>query len=331
MGGVSPEVSVVVPAYNEQGVLGRLEEAIRQALDGISYEIVFVNDGSADETPARLDELARGDERIKVVHFSRNFGHQAALLAGLRHSSGQSAIVMDADMQDDPGALPQMVQKWREGFEVVYAVRVGRKENVLKRALFFVFYRFLNAIIQIPMPEDAGNFGLIDRRVADLVAYAHERDRYFAGLRGWVGFRQVGITVERGPRYDGEPRVSMLGLLRLAKSAIFSFSTVPLTIFYAIATAALAVLVGLGGWTLYHKFFTGLAIPGWTSQLMTACFFGALNCLGIGILGEYVIRIYDQVRARPQFIVDQTRNLERLDRVIQTDMPPPPEAVRSGD
>lgn len=324
----APEVSVVVPAYNEQGVLERLVAEVGKAMSGIDHELVFVNDGSVDDTPRLLDELSARDAHIKVVHFSRNFGHQAAVLAGLRHSSGRAVIVMDADMQDDPAALPRMVDKWREGFEVVYAVRVGRKENILKRGLFFLFYRLLNSIIQIPMPPDAGNFGLVDARVADLVAYAHERDRYYAGLRGWVGFRQVGIEVERGPRYDGQPRVSLLGLFRLAKSAIFSFSAVPLTIFYLIATAALFVFVGLAGFVLYHKFATGLAIPGWTSQLMTACFFGALNCLGIGILGEYVIRIYDQVRARPQFIVARTRNLERLDRVIQTDVPPPPEAAQ---
>jgi dolichol-phosphate mannosyltransferase len=300
---------VVVPAHNEEGVVEELLRRIRDALEGHRLEVIVVDDGSTDGSAALLDRLAAADERIKILHLSRNFGHQAALLAGLTHARGDAVIVMDADLQDDPGALPTFVDRWKAGNEVVYAIRVKRKEGPIKRALFHAFYRILNALSTTPLPNDAGNFGLIDRRVARLIAGSEERDRYYPGLRWWVGFRQVGVEVERGPRYDDVPRVSPADLLRLAKSALFSFSSVPLAIFYLIAALSAVMFVAFGGFTLYHRLVTGLAIPGWTSTILTACFFGALNALGIAILGEYVMRVYDQVRGRPVFIVDRAVNL----------------------
>jgi dolichol-phosphate mannosyltransferase len=303
-------VSVVLPLYNESAILEQLTTAIDDAIKSseCSFEFVFVNDGSHDNSAEVLDRLADHDERIRVVHFSRNFGHQAAVQAGLLHARGDAVVIMDSDMQDDPAAIPQFIEKWREGFQVVYAVRVNRKESWIKRSLFSAFYRVLNVISQIPIPKDAGNFGLVDREVAEHVAHLCDRDRFFPGLRRWVGFRQIGVSVERHERHDDAPRVSLRGLWHLAKSAVFSFSAFPLTMFYAIAAVSLLLCIGLVGFTLYHKLFTGLAIPGWTSITLTASFFGALNALGIGILGEYVIRIYDQVRARPLFIVARKVN-----------------------
>lgn len=306
-----PLISVVIPAYNEGGAVEALCGSVCGALANHRLEILVVNDGSTDDTAQVVDRVASTDPRIKAIHFSRNFGHQAAILAGLQHACGDAVIVMDADLQDDPNALPRFVAKWREGFAVVYALRVGRKEGIWKRALFYTFYRVLNALARPPMPNDAGNFGIVDRRVCQLLCESPERDRYYAGLRHWVGFRQVGIEVERRERYDGRPRVSWAGLFALAKSAIFSFSSVPLRVFYALAAASSAVLAGLAAFTLYHKIFTGFAIPGWTSTIMTACFFGAINALGIAILGEYVTRIYDQVRGRVPFVIDRTVNLGR--------------------
>lgn len=310
MRGANPLVSVVVPAYDEGAAIEGLVAGVQRALAGRRLEIVVVNDGSRDDSAAVLDRLAAGDSSLKVVHLSRNFGHQAALLAGLRHARGDAVIVMDADLQDDPAALPRFVSKWIEGYDVVYAIRVGRKEGMLQRLLFFAFYRLLNAVSRVEFPNDAGNFGLIDRRVCRLVAGAVEQDRYFPGLRGWVGFRQVGIEVERGARYDATPRVSRVGLARLAKTAIFSFSTVPLTVFYLIAVLSMVAFVALAAFTLVQKLFTGTAILGWTSTIMTMCFFGALNAFGIAILGEYIARIYDQVRGRPQFVIERTVNFE---------------------
>jgi dolichol-phosphate mannosyltransferase len=303
-------VSVVLPVYNEERVLEALEPWVTQAVRrcGCRPELVFVNDGSQDGSPATLDELARRFEHVRVVHLSRNFGHQAAVQAGLRHCTGDVVVVMDSDMQDDADGIGRFLEKWQEGYDVVYAIRHGRKEPALKVFLFHAFYRILNRVSPIPMPADAGNFGLIDRRVADEITGLLDRDRYYAGLRSWVGFKQVGVPVERGPRYDDRPRVSMKGLWRLAKSAIFSFSAVPLSIFYGLGLLATCVFVGLGLFCLYHKLFTGQAIPGWTSVMMTASFSGALNALGIAILGEYVIRIYDQVRSRPLYVVARRVN-----------------------
>jgi glycosyltransferase involved in cell wall biosynthesis len=298
-------ISAVLPVYNEVEVLPRLRQLVDDSLEAASErrEIVFVNDGSRDGSGELLDRLALAHEGTRVVHLSRNFGHQAAVQAGLQAARGDAVIVMDSDLQDDPAALPRMVDAWRAGADVVYAVRHGRKEAAWKRFLFESFYRVLNSLTATPFPRDAGNFGLLDRRVATLVAELPECDRYFAGLRGWVGFRQEGIPVERLARYDAQPRVSLLGLFRLAKTAIFSFSRAPLTAFYLFGVVSLLVCAAFTLFSLYHKLFTGLAVPGWTSGVVIASLFGALNALGIGILGEYIVRIYDQVRGRPRFIV----------------------------
>jgi dolichol-phosphate mannosyltransferase len=304
-------VSVVLPLLNEAEVLPRLHKLVAATLEqiGCDYEILFVNDGSTDDSAAILDDLAAADARVKVLHFSRNFGHQAAVHAGLCHARGNCVIVMDSDLQDDPASIAAFLAKWQEGFDVVYAVRVARKENAFKRMLFYSFYRLLNSVSRTRMPPDAGNFGLVDGRVAREIAQLVEHDRYFPGLRSWVGYRQTGIPVERGERHDDRPRVSLFGLFRLAKSAIFSFSTLPLSMFYFIAALSMLVCAALVAFTLYHKIFTGQAIPGWTSITITASLFGALNALGIGILGEYVVRVYDQVRARPLYVVARKVNV----------------------
>jgi dolichol-phosphate mannosyltransferase len=304
-------VSVVIPVYNEAGVLEELVRALLGTLDRLSCrrELLFVDDGSSDQSPAILDGLAARHAEVGVLHLSRNFGHQASIQAGLTHARGDVVVVMDADLQDDPAALGVFLAKWREGFDVVYGIRTMRKEGVLKRALFAAFYRILRATARVPVPLDAGSFSLADRTVVHQIAALGERDRYYPGLRSWLGYRQVGIPLERGPRYDGRPRVPLADLWRLATSAIVSFSYLPLTIFYGIAIVAAAVFVALGVFTIYHKLITGLAILGWTSTVMTACFFGAINALGIAILGEYVLRIYDQVRGRPVFVVERSVNV----------------------
>ncbi|MCA9259976.1 MAG: glycosyltransferase family 2 protein [Planctomycetales bacterium] len=309
-GRARPLLSIVLPVFNEAQALQPLLDLIRPAAENAEcdYEIVFVNDGSTDESPRLLDRIALVDPRVRVVHFSRNFGHQSAVQAGIVYALGDAIVVMDSDLQDDPRALSAMVAKWREGYEVVYAVRHSRKEGPLKRLLFHAFYRVLNLVAQMPMPRDAGNFGLIDRRVAQHIINLADSDRFYPGLRSWVGFRQTGVPVERLARYDDHPRVSMWGLVQLAKTAVFSFSRVPLSLFYAVAALSTLVCAACCSFALYHKMVTGLAIPGWTSSVVIGSFFGALNALGIGVLGEYVIRIYDQVRARPPFIVDRVEN-----------------------
>lgn len=305
-------LSVVLPVYNEAAVLPILSARVAAALDrcGGEYEVVFVDDGSTDASGSILDQLAAASRRVRVVHLSRNFGHQAAVQAGMAHARGDALVLMDADMQDAPEAIPAMVERWRAGYDVVYAVRRKRKEGRSKRLLFAAFHRALSRIASVRIPAEAGIFGLIDRRVARQIAAMAESDRYFPGMRSWVGFRQVGVEVERNARYDRHPRVSLAGLVRLAKTAIFSFSNMPLAVFYAIGAAATLLFAGLTTFALYCKLFTDMAVPGWTSHVLVASFFGALNALGICVLGEYVVRIYDQVRGRPPYVVDRTVNVD---------------------
>ncbi len=249
--------------------------------------------------------------------WARNFGHQAAIHAGLCHARGDAVVLMDSDLQDSPEAIGRLVAEWATGYDVVYALRCDWPEAIWKRCLFAGFHRLLNRVAATPIPADAGNFSIIDARVVREIVTLSERDRYLPGLRSWVGFKQRGIEVRRDRRYDGRPRVALRGLWRLAKTAIFSFSSFPLTLFYIIGYSSLASFLALGSYALFCKTMTDLAIPGWTSNVLVASFFGAVNALGISILGEYVIRIYDQVRGRPLFVVNQTRNMH----------PPPPTTI----
>jgi polyisoprenyl-phosphate glycosyltransferase len=303
-------ISVIIPVYNEAQILKQLAQCVIDVIKdcGDQHEIIFVNDGSQDNSAEILDKIASTDPYVKVLHFSRNFGHQPAVQAGLTYAKGEAVIIMDADLQDNPEKISAFLRKWREGYDVVFAIRTARKENIIKRFFFNTFYRILNRISHTSIPVDAGNFSLVSRKVADQIVRLQDYDRYLPGLRNWVGFKQVGIEVERENRYDAHPRVSLHGLFLLAKTAIFSFSSLPLSIFYGIAFISLTIFVILCFFTFYHKFFTGLAIPGWTSFLMVTSFFGSINALGIGILGEYVLRIYNQVRARPLFIIKREVN-----------------------
>ncbi|QDU93885.1 glycosyltransferase family 2 protein [Lignipirellula cremea] len=306
----NPFVSVVLPVYNEAAALDALHQKIVSALSRETggYEIVFVNDGSTDGSSLFLDRLADRHPQVVVVHLSRNFGHQAALQAGLATAQGDAIVVMDSDLQDDPAEIPRFLEQWRAGADVIYAVRQERKEGPVKRLLFYSFYRVLGALASTRIPQDAGNFCLLDGAAARRIVAMPESDRYFPGLRSWTGFRQVGLPVERGARYDAKPRVSLYGLFQLAKTALFSFSRAPLSMFYGIAGLSLAVCLASGCFTLFHKLVTGLAVPGWTSITIMTSLFGALNALGIAVLGEYVVRIYDQVRNRPQYVVARMRN-----------------------
>ena len=305
-------VSAVLPVYNEARVLDELALRVRRAIEltGAKCEIVFVNDGSTDGSASILDQLAANNPCIRVVHFSRNFGHQAAVQAGLAHAVGDVVFLMDSDLQDSPEAIGRFLDEWRVGYDVVYALRTDRQEAWWKRCLFDGFHRLLSAVSATAVPAHAGNFSLIDRRVVREIVALGEQDRYLPGLRAWVGYRQKGVEVRREARYDDKPRVSLRGLWRLAKTAVFSFSSVPLSVFYVIGYSSLTLFASLSCFVLYCKLFTALAIPGWTSEMLVASFFGAVNALGISILGEYVTRIYDQVRGRPLYLVARTCNLQ---------------------
>ncbi len=303
-------ISIVLPVYNEAGALAELTGRISESLRPLArFEIIFVNDGSRDDSPHILDSLAQHHAEVRVIHLSRNFGQQAAVQAGLCHARGDAVVLMDSDLQDAPETIHHFIERWQDGFDVVYAVRKSRQESWWKRILFAGFHRFLAGIADTSIPPHAGLFGLMDRRVVSEIIALGEHDRYLPGLRSWVGFRQTGVEIDRQARYDDQPRVSLRGLWQLAKTAIFSFSSFPLRVFSFIGFAAMFVFFLIGGFSLYCKLFTSLAIPGWTTHVLTASFFGAINALGISMLGEYVIRIYDQVRRRPLFVVARTMNV----------------------
>jgi dolichol-phosphate mannosyltransferase len=306
-----PSVAVILPLLNESEILVSLLSDIREALSQFpcDWSVSFVNDGSTDASAEILDGFAKEDKRVKVLHLSRNFGHTAAVRAGLDYVNADAVILMDCDGQDDPNAIPRFLERWKMGADVVYAVRVARKESFWKRMLFSGFYQLLTRVSSVPIPRDAGNFGLLDRRVVEQIRALPEGDRYLPGLRSWVGFQQAAVTVERLARHDGNPRVRIRGLISLAKTALFGFSRVPLHVFYVLAVLSAAVSMGTIAFASYHRIFTGLAIPGWASVTIVSSFFGAINSLGIAILGEYVARIYDQVRGRPSYIVSRFQNV----------------------
>ncbi len=303
-------ISLVAPFYNEAKNIKTFVEELENEFEKIGYadkhEMILVNDGSTDGSDRELERIITDHAgKIKVIHLSRNFGHASAIYAGLEHASGEVIILMDSDMQDDPGCFELFLQKWREGYDVVYSERSSRRESAPLRFIFWLFYRILLLMSDTYIPPDAGNFALMDKRVVNILLSLPEKNIYVPGLRAWVGFKQIGVPVPRRLRYDNSPRTNLKAKWNLAINAIFSFSYLPLIIFRVLGILALMVSLLLASFTLYHKLISGLAVKAWASNLITITFFGGLNLFGIGIIGEYISRIYDEVRARPKYIIDR--------------------------
>jgi glycosyltransferase involved in cell wall biosynthesis len=301
-------LSVAIPLWNEESALPELLQRLSFVLDhlpGGPHEIVFVDDGSSDRTLALLEEATVRDPRIMVISLSRNFGHQAALSAALDNVTGDAVILMDGDLQDAPESIPIFLEKFNEGFDVVYAQRIKRKEPWWLRLCYHVFYRFLSSVAETHLPLDAGDFGLMSRRVIDQLRRMPERNRYLRGLRSWVGYRQIGIAVEREERHSGHTKYTPWRLLRLAADGIFAFSTVPLRA----ATVLGMFSVGLSGlfalYSLFVKIFLVQSPRGFTALTLLITSLVGFNLLFIGIVGEYVGRIYEEVKARPHYIVEK--------------------------
>ncbi|HVT38518.1 MAG TPA: glycosyltransferase family 2 protein [Gemmatimonadaceae bacterium] len=300
-----PVLSLVIPVFNEEETLNELERRIRSALEPLEapYEVILVNDGSQDRSAEILRTLAAGDARIKFVNFSRNFGHQAAMYAGLRRAAGQAVVFMDGDLQDPPEVIPRLLQTWREGFEVVHAVRTKRKEGILKRAAYRVYYRLLHRISYIDFTVDSGDFSLMDRRVVDLLASMPERNKFLRGLRTWVGFRQTQLVYERDARFAGVPKYTFAKLLKLALDGMISYSYVPLRLSYVFGLIVAAASFVLGAVYFFQRILSSQPIPqGFTTLAILILFLGGIQLLGMGLLGEYIGRIYDEVKRRPQYV-----------------------------
>ena len=307
-------VSVVIPCYNEQDVLPVLFERLSSAAADwpAEYEVILVDDGSSDATWSMLAELNRKDPRWKTVRLARNFGHQAALWTGLQHAGGDVIAVLDADLQDPPELLKEFFSAWESGHDVIYGVRQKRKEGLLKRAAYFIFYRILSCLSEIDIPLDSGDFCVMDRRVVRAMIQIGEQEPFVRGLRAWVGFRHVGLPYEREARAAGEVKYTFRKLVALALSGIFSFSTRPLRLatYFGFAVSAVSFLGAI--FTLLQRVFReqfttiGLApVPGYATTVIALLFLGGVQLICLGILGEYIGRIYDNVKGRPQSVVSE--------------------------
>lgn len=301
-------ISVIIPIYNEEKTLPELHRRLTATLHPLrkDFEIILIDDGSRDNSFALMQEARARDPRVKVVRLSRNFGHQIAISAGIDLATGEAVVLMDGDLQDPPELLSTMIARWREGYQVVYTVKRTRKENRLKRLAFHSFYRVLHALSPIEIPMEAGNFSLLDRSVVDVLRSMPERNRYISGMRAWAGFRQIGISYDRDARYAGKPGMSLRRLVELALDGIISFSKAPLriAIYLGLLAAAVAFLGGL--YVLSEKLFTDKAILGWASTIVSITFLGGLTLMTLGVIGEYIGRIYDEVKQRPLYIIQET-------------------------
>ena len=300
-----PMLSVVIPVFQEEENLPvlyqRLAEVMRQ-LDA-TYEIIFVDDGSRDRSVEIVHSLAAHDSRVLVVELSRNFGHQAAISAGLDYSRGDAVIVMDADLQDPPEVLPQFVAKWREGHDVVYAVREERKEGWLKRALYSVFYRLLQRIANVDIPLDSGDFCLMNRQVVDLLNGMPERNRFVRGIRSWIGLDQIGLAYERQARYAGRAKYSYKRLVYLALDGLVSFSFVPLRMITVTGFVISAFSIVLAVIYFVQRIVVGPNPLGFTTTIVAILFLAGVQLITLGVIGEYVGRIFEEVKRRPLYVV----------------------------
>jgi polyisoprenyl-phosphate glycosyltransferase len=301
-------LSVVAPLFNEEGNVAELVRRVRASADGApgidAYEIVLVDDGSTDRTVELLKVHAAADPRIVIVRLSRNFGHQLASTAGLDIARGDVVVLIDADLQDPPELIPAMIERWRAGFDVVYAVRRSRRgESRFKLWTARLFYRTTQRMTKVAIPVDAGDFRLMSRRVIDALKAIRERHRFIRGLVSWVGYPQTAIEYDRDPRFSGESKYPVSKMLRFAVDGITSFSDVPLRFasYFGFVVSAIAFIVGIA--EIGVRLFTGYNLPGYTSTIFAILFLGGVQLIGIGILGEYIGRIYEEIKGRPLYLV----------------------------
>ena len=300
--------SVVVPVFNEKEVLSELYKRITSVMDKLKepYEIILVNDGSNDGSLEIMKELHSQDSRVKIINFSRNFGHQVAITAGLDYASGEAVITIDADLQDPPEVIPDLIDKWKDGFDVAYGIREKRAgEKIFKLSTASVFYRFLRRITDTNIPADTGDFRLMNRKVVDSLKNIRERNRFVRGLVSWVGYRQIGVNYKREKRFAGRTKYPLRKMLKFAIDGISSFSFLPLRI----ASYGGFVISGVGliyaVYVIFVKLFTTKTVPGWASLMVAILFLGGVQLIAIGIIGEYIARIGQETKQRPLYIIKE--------------------------
>jgi glycosyltransferase involved in cell wall biosynthesis len=305
-----PVLSIVIPVYEEEQNLPVLYERLTRVMRdiGLDYEIVFVDDGGRDRSVEIMRALAADDPHVIVVELSRNFGHQVAISAGLDYARGEGVVVMDADLQDPPEVLPQFIAKWREGHDVVYAIREQRKEGWLKRSLYATFYRVLQRIANIDIPLDAGDFCIMDRRVVEILNGMPERNRFVRGIRSWVGLDQVGLAYERQARYAGREKYSYRRLVYLALDGLISFSYVPLRMITVTGFVISAISIVLAVIYFVQRLVVGPNPLGFTTTIVAVLFLAGVQLITLGVIGEYVGRIFEEVKRRPLYVVRQVKH-----------------------
>jgi dolichol-phosphate mannosyltransferase len=300
-------LSIVVPCYNEDAVLAELHRSlvgVLEKIDDTSFEIVYTDDGSADQTPEMLRELQGVDSRVRVVSLSRNFGHQIAVTAGLEHASGDAVVIIDADLQDPPEVIPEMVERWRDGYQVVYGLRARRTgETTFKLWTAKLFYRLINKLSEIEIPLDVGDFRLLDRKVVNALLAMPERDRFLRGMVSWIGFKQVAVIYDRAPRRAGQSKYPLMKMLRFAVDSVISFSFVPLRLAIWVGIGAIAASFAGIVYALVIRLYTTEWVRGWASIFTAVLFLGGVQLITLGIVGEYVGRIYGEVKLRPLYVV----------------------------
>ncbi|NEO50281.1 MAG: glycosyltransferase family 2 protein [Moorea sp. SIO4A3] len=307
---MNPTYSLVIPVYNEENSISELYRRISTVMDQLGeVELILVNDGSCDRSLELMRDLHQKDPRVCYLSLSRNFGHQIAVTAGLNFVRGQGIIVLDADLQDPPEIIPVLVEKWQQGYQIVYAQRTQRRrESWLKRFPAYLFYRLLRRLANVEIPLDTGDFCLMDRRVVDVLNAMPERNRYVRGLRSWVGLRQTSVSYIRDPRFAGEIKYTIRKSLALAVDALVSFSKVPLRIATYLGLLATAIALLMAGLVLYWRIFEpNSPVTGFATIMIAIFFLGAVQLVSIGILGEYVGRIYEEVKGRPLYVLSEVR------------------------
>ncbi len=299
-------LSIGIPLHNEEEVvpelLARLA-AVLDALEGGPHQVVFVDDGSTDGTRRLLTSAARHDPRLKVVALSRNFGHQAALGAALDHATGDAIVLMDGDLQDEPEVIPELVREYAAGADVAYARRASREEGLLVRAAYKVYYRIVSSLSEVPLPLDSGDFALLGAPVVAALRRIPERQRYLRGLRAWVGFKQVGVDVQRRARVAGRTKYTTWKLMQLAVDGICSFSIVPLRAAALTGLAAIAAAGAFSGYAVYVRVVVGAVPAGFTASLVVMTVLSGVQLLFLGVIGEYLGRVYAETKGRPTYVV----------------------------
>ena len=300
-------LSVVVPCFNEEESIAATHQRLAAALSKLpmlDWEIIYVDDGSTDGTRELLRSIQSEEQRVRVLRLSRNFGHQSAVTAGLEHSAGDAVVIMDADLQDPPEVIGAMLARWREGYEVVYGRRAHRSgESRFKVLSARLFYRLLNRLSEVPMPLDVGDFRLIDHKVIDVLRQMPEQARFLRGMVTWAGFRQIAVTYDRAPRVAGSTKYPLWKMLNFAVDAVSSFSTRPLRLAMWLGFAASGVALLGVAYALFVRLFTDNWVPGWAAIFIAVLFVGGVQLISLGIIGEYVGRVYNEVKHRPLYVV----------------------------